>query len=310
MNIDGCEFVVDSATKFYRHLHVSGWFHHNDERLVSIELHHHDIIAFNFQVGLQYAGVETTRGPCLGFQIDGLMKSSVFPDNAIVTFVTDTGRRVEASLEAMRLDRIVRMRSSAIFRTFRANVLQAPDARLLSIGGRDRSASGGLPGFGDAQVTVLDIVPADGVDVVGDAHDMGRLFEPDSFDFVFCSSVFEHLIMPWRVVLEINQILKPGGLVFISTHQTIGLHDVPWDFFRFSDAAYDGLFNHATGFEIIDRQGDFNSFIVPGLFRPGKEDAEGAVGHEASVVLARKIGPTKLRWDVTASELLAGNYPL
>ena len=58
--------------------------------------------------------------------------------------------------------------------------------------------------------------------------------------------------MPWKVALEINKILRVGGKVYTHSHQAWPLHDIPFDYFRFSDQAWHGLFNAHTGFCIID----------------------------------------------------------
>jgi SAM-dependent methyltransferase len=94
----------------------------------------------------------------------------------------------------------------------------------------------------------LDVAADDNVDVIGDAHALRRSFKKDSFDAVFALAVFEHLIMPWKAVLEINHILRRGGLFLAVTHQTFPLHEEPWDYFRFSAHSWRALFNQHTGF--------------------------------------------------------------
>jgi hypothetical protein len=113
--------------------------------------------------------------------------------------------------------------------------------KLLDIGGRARSGVQRSEHYPECDVTTLDIIANSGVDVVGDAHELGRYFSPGSFEFAHCSSVFEHLVMPWKAAVEINRVLKPGGAALIFTHQTIGMHDMPWDFFRFSDSSFCGI---------------------------------------------------------------------
>jgi SAM-dependent methyltransferase len=156
---------------------------------------------------------------------------------------------------------------------------------------------------------VLDILPGENVDVVGDAHALGDLFPPERFDAFYSVSVFEHLLMPWAVVPQINRVLKPGGIGLIHTHQTLGMHDLPWDFWRFSDTAWDALFNSETGFEIVDRCLDSEQFILPFIYRPSKRYAELSAGFEGSSVWVKKIGPCKLRWDVVPSDLVKTSYP-
>jgi len=155
----------------------------------------------------------------------------------------------------------------------------------------------------------MDILPGDNVDVVGDAHKLASFFPPDRFDAFYSVCVFEHLMMPWTVVTQINKVLKMGGIGLVFTHQTIGLHDMPWDFWRFSDTAWDALFNEKTGFKILDRAMDTESYILPFIYRPSKETAEQSAGFEGSAVLVEKIGSCQLEWNVAPSDISNTDYP-
>jgi hypothetical protein len=64
----------------------------------------------------------------------------------------------------------------------------------------------------------FDYYPDSNTDVVGDAHRLSQYFENQLFDAIFSQSVFEHLAMPWVVSMEINKLLKVGGLTCHSTH--------------------------------------------------------------------------------------------
>ena len=66
----------------------------------------------------------------------------------------------------------------------------------------------------------VDVHPGPNVDVVGDAHRLSQLVD-GPFDAVYSISTFEHLAMPWKVVLEINRVLRDGGLLFTATHHTL-----------------------------------------------------------------------------------------
>ena len=98
----------------------------------------------------------------------------------------------------------------------------------------------------------MDIHPAPGLDYVGDAHALSTLVGPATFDALFSSAVMEHLAMPWLAAAEMNRALRPGGLVFHSTHQCWPVHERPNDFFRFSDEALRVLFGPAHGFETLE----------------------------------------------------------
>lgn len=183
--------------------------------------------------------------------------------------------------------------------------------RILDIGGRSRSKIDRSKDFPGSQVTVLDIVKGDNVDVVGDAHCLSDIFEPDSFDAVFSCSVFEHLAMPWKVSLEINRILRLGGLLFIHTHQTIGIHDKPWDFWRFSDDSWDSLLNSRTGFRIISTRLEEPMWIVPHFYSCYPHGQERGTGMMGSSVLAEKISSgSSLEWNVALREFTSTFYPV
>jgi Methyltransferase domain len=138
---------------------------------------------------------------------------------------------------------------------------------------------------------------------------MASLFPPESFDGIYSLSVFEHLLMPWAVAVQMNRILKPGGLGYVFTHQTLGIHDAPWDFWRFSDMSWEALFNAHTGFEILDRAMDRAHFVLPFIWRPDKAEAEHSAGFEGSAVLVRKTGPCRLSWPMTPVDVTTTMYP-
>ena len=155
----------------------------------------------------------------------------------------------------------------------------------------------------------FDILQGENVDVVGDAHTMSRQLTNGHFNATMSLSVFEHLAMPWKVVLEMNKVMALNGVAYIQTHQSWPLHDTPWDFWRFSDTSWDALFNAHTGFEIVERAMDREHFIVPFIWRPDKADAEQAAGFEGSAVLVRKTGPCRLSWPMTPGDVTTTMYP-
>jgi hypothetical protein len=109
----------------------------------------------------------------------------------------------------------------------------------------------------------VDIHPGIGVDVVCDAHALGSVFRPASFDFVFSLSVFEHLAAPWLVAAELNSVLSIGGEAMISVPFAWPLHETPNDFWRFSDDGLKLLFGPELGFEVIRSGMDGGVRLVP-----------------------------------------------
>jgi hypothetical protein len=124
--------------------------------------------------------------------------------------------------------------------------------KVLEVGSRNVTGSNLRRLFDKADYCGFDIYPGENVDVVGDAHRLSEYFEPEQYDLIFSSAVFEHLAMPWIVAEEIAIILKTGGQVFIETHFSFGSHERPWNFFQFSDMGLRALFNPALGFQMID----------------------------------------------------------
>jgi len=84
------------------------------------------------------------------------------------------------------------------------------------------------------------------VDVIADAHELSKHFEPESFDLIWGFSLFEHLKKPWIAAQEICKILKPGGYFFFQTHHTFPIHGYPNDYFRYNTEGLESLFDWAS----------------------------------------------------------------
>ena len=181
--------------------------------------------------------------------------------------------------------------------------------KMLDIGGRARSGYRHSKSFKQCDVTIVDIIGDESVDVVTDVHRMSDDLGFERFDFAICISVFEHLVMPWKAAVEINKVLKPGGLLMIQTHQTVGLHDLPWDYYRFSDQSWKGLFNNRTGFSIEKTLMSSFQHIVPFHYYAVQPGFENAGGFNESAVIVRKIAGTGLEWPVDLREVVETSYP-
>ena len=184
-----------------------------------------------------------------------------------------------------------------------------PDARVLEIGARARSGHVRRELVAPMHYVGLDILPGENTDIVGDAHELSRILEPASFDALFSISTFEHLAMPWKAVLEINRVLKPGGRVLISSHQAFPLHEQPWDFWRFSDMAWHALFNERTGFRVVETALGERASVVADLLHAVTTTLELQPAYIGSLVLAEKIADTELTWPVDVGHLTETMYP-
>lgn len=66
-----------------------------------------------------------------------------------------------------------------------------------------------------------------------------------SFDTVLCFEVLEHVPDPFRVFAEIVRVLRPDGTLILTTPQSWRLHEVPYDFYRFTRFGLQHLAEHS-----------------------------------------------------------------
>lgn len=189
----------------------------------------------------------------------------------------------------------------------------AENASILEIGSRNVSGSVRRSLFPNAGRYVgVDIHAGENVDVVGDVHRLSELVGEKQFDFVYSISVFEHLAFPWKVALEINAALKPGGVAFMSSHPFWPTHELPWDFWRFMLNSMHCLFNQATGFEIIAATEGLPARMFSLVGDPPTRHNHHHTVNQGIAVIARKIGDydrSRLKWDLTPSDIMETMYP-
>lgn len=78
----------------------------------------------------------------------------------------------------------------------------------------------------------FDIKAGNGVDIVGDAHNLP--FNDESFDMILCSEVLEHLVDFKKAISEMHRVLRPDGKLVLTTRFIFPLHDTPNDYWRFT----------------------------------------------------------------------------
>lgn len=78
----------------------------------------------------------------------------------------------------------------------------------------------------------LDVHPGEHVDVVAPAE--SPPFGDEAFDVVVATQMLEHVPDPARVVREAHRVLRPGGVLLLSTHGTTVFHPNPNDYWRWT----------------------------------------------------------------------------
>ena len=125
------------------------------------------------------------------------------------------------------------------------------NGRVLDVG----SGTGAYFAFFPNRTTV-DIAPHEGVDVVADAHELSKHFTEGEFDVVLCIEALEHFYHPHKAVEEMSRVLKRGGTLILSTRFMFPLHEVPHDYFRFTEY---GLKHLLRDFDILEFHRDGNT---------------------------------------------------
>jgi SAM-dependent methyltransferase len=107
----------------------------------------------------------------------------------------------------------------------------------------------------------IDIEAGKYVDVVLPAERLVEYFGPESFDAVISTEVLEH-VFDWRTVVNnMKAVLKPGGLIYITTRSRgFPYHAYPHDYWRYEIEDMEKIFGD---FEIIALEKDWEG---PGVF--------------------------------------------
>ncbi len=119
---------------------------------------------------------------------------------------------------------------------------------ILDVAPQDHE--GAAPHFTKSMVETLDIDEKSGATYIADlCANNNKLIPNDHFDYIICTEVLEHTLQPFSAVNEIRRILKPNGLVLVSTPFNFRIHGPLPDCWRFTEHGLRALFKD---FEIIE----------------------------------------------------------
>lgn len=91
-----------------------------------------------------------------------------------------------------------------------------------------------------------------GVTYVGSVLDM-HMIAAQTYDSAISFAVLEHVPDPFKAAAEISRILKKGGTFLLSVPHMSRLHELPHDYFRFTEFGIRVMLEK-NGFEIIEMQ--------------------------------------------------------
>src|SRR5665213_2301548 len=108
---------------------------------------------------------------------------------------------------------------------------------VLEVGSLDVNGTvrGIVEGLGPARDVGVDLTAGPGVDVQCSASQLIETFGVRAFDVVISTEMLEH-VQDWRVVIHnLKGVLKPGGLLVVTTRsEGFRFHGYPMDFWRYS----------------------------------------------------------------------------
>jgi SAM-dependent methyltransferase len=114
-----------------------------------------------------------------------------------------------------------------------------------------------------AKIKTLDIDPNSDADYIADLCNTNTEIIPnDTFDLIICSEVLEHTNNPFYAVNELRRILKPKGLVCVSTPFNFRIHGPLPDNWRFTIHGLKVLFSNFEDVKINELNDD-DRFLMP-----------------------------------------------
>jgi SAM-dependent methyltransferase len=93
--------------------------------------------------------------------------------------------------------------------------------------------------FPDQEYVGMDMRPGPGVDCVANVERLPN--KTASVGTVLALNTFEHVRCFWRGLDEVHRVLRPDGVLILSTPFYFRIHEFPHDYWRFTPAAYEAL---------------------------------------------------------------------
>jgi hypothetical protein len=166
---------------------------------------------------------------------------------------------------------------------------------------------------GASEYVGFDFHAGHNVHIVGDVHQLSRIVGR-RFEVICSFSTLEHLPMPWVAAVEMIETLAVGGIMFHHVPFNWPLHELPWDFWRFTTETYRALFPPAFGVEIEGVGADDPLHMhldEPPPHQASFHEEQGYGFFGAKMRKIREVDLSAFRWPLTLTQLLGNSstYP-
>jgi SAM-dependent methyltransferase len=132
---------------------------------------------------------------------------------------------------------------------------------LLDIAPQDHA--GAKQFFLKSRVLTADIDEKSGANYIIDICKNNQKKIPSStFDVIVCTEVLEHTLYPFLAIAEIHRLLKPGGVLLMTTPFDFRIHGPLPDCWRFTEHGIKALLNDFEIIEIMALENE-DRFLMP-----------------------------------------------
>jgi SAM-dependent methyltransferase len=116
------------------------------------------------------------------------------------------------------------------------------------------------------------------LDICSSAQAVAATLGREAFDLVVCCHVLEHTPAPLRAARNIEALLRPGGLAYVSTPWSQAFHAAPDDYWRFSRRGLGLLFRRLEILSSFYSGGDVGLDVAYRVERDGHLALEAEAG--------------------------------